>query len=205
MEGAWHLYPPRATWRGGPSHTIRAVLAAPGVVAVGYRLGMLDLVPTAAEDTLVGHLGPDVLATDFDRDSVLASLGADPDRPIGEALLDQRVLAGLGTDYVSEVCFLAGLHPLAPVSAADCPALLDRARAMIRANVGRASRTTTGRTGRGASSWVHGRTTCLRCGARLRRSTLGAPTRQRELPWCPNCQPAPAPRPTGVRSEPQLE
>src|SRR4029453_16817716 len=83
--------------------------------AVGYRVHDLALVATAREDTLVGHLGPDLLGPDWDPDEAVRRLAAQPDRPIGEALLDQRNLAGLGNFYRAELLFLHGAHPRTPV------------------------------------------------------------------------------------------
>lgn len=188
MEGSWHIYLPRTRWRGGPAHEIRALLRSPTRVAVGYRLADLALIRTDQEGTLVGHLGPDILAAEFAADVARANLLAQPDRAIAEALLDQRVVAGLGMNYVAEACFLAGAPPLARVADADAVAVLDLAVRMLQVNKGRASRVTTGRVGAGTSSWVHGRRTCLRCGTPVRRSELGTPPNTRTIPWCPSCQ-----------------
>src|SRR5207247_9973722 len=88
MEGAWHLYRPGERWRG-PGWQVRAVLRTRGWVAVGFRLGVCELLPTADERQVVGHLGPDVLGTDWDPAEAAGRLRADPARAIGSALLDQ--------------------------------------------------------------------------------------------------------------------
>ncbi len=111
MEGAWRTYPTGRRWSGGPDHEIRAVLGTAATDAVGYRLPVVELLPTADEDDVVGHLGPDLLGPDWDADEALRRLRAQPETSIGEALLDQRNLAGLGTLYRSELLFLQGLHP----------------------------------------------------------------------------------------------
>ena len=80
---------------------------------------MLDLVATADEGTLVGHLGPDLLGPDWDLSTALTNLRRDPQRAIGEALLDQRLLAGIGTLYDSESLFLQRIHPWTPVGELD--------------------------------------------------------------------------------------
>src|SRR5829696_348178 len=103
MEGSWHLYRARERWRG-PDFQVRAVLRTEPWVAVGFRLAICELIPTASEHEVVGHLGPDV-----------RRLRADPDRAIGTALLDQRAIAGPGNVYKSEVCFLRGVDPWTPV------------------------------------------------------------------------------------------
>ena len=116
MEGAWHLYRPRERWRG-PAFQVRAVLRTDPWVAVGFRLAICELLPTASEHEVVGHLGPDVLGPDWDPAEALRRLRADPDRAIGTALLDQRTIAGPGNVYKSEVCFLSGVDPWTPVGA----------------------------------------------------------------------------------------
>ena len=79
--------------------------------AIGYQLGIVEVVPTAREDQMVGHLGPDLLGPDWDPAGAVRRLLAAPDRPIGDALLDQRNLAGIGNVYKSEVLFLRGVQP----------------------------------------------------------------------------------------------
>lgn len=188
MDGAWHLYRSGSRWRGGPSHWIRAVVGTHDWTAVGYRLGMLDLLPTAGEATVVGHLGPDPLTADYDAATARSNVAAVPQRSVGEALLDQRNVAGFGTNFVAEACFVAGVSPLTPVADGVGDQVLAVAERMIAANRGRAIRVTTGRTRPGEVSWVHGRRTCLRCGGVLARAQVGEPTARRSLAWCPHCQ-----------------
>src|ERR1700761_9263665 len=95
MEGAWQVYQQGQAWRGGPGHQIRAILGTEQRTAVGYRLPVLELVRTAEEAKVIGHLGPDLLDPAWAEASAaeaLRRLAAEPDRPIGEALLDQRNL-----------------------------------------------------------------------------------------------------------------
>ena len=83
--------------------------------ASGLRLGMLDLVPTGQEDTLVGHLGPDVLGPDWDADRGAGEPAARlRSARSATALLDQRNLAGVGTLWASESLFLERIHPWTP-------------------------------------------------------------------------------------------
>lgn len=187
MDGTWHLYRPDAPWRGGPQHWIRAVMSTEDHVAVGYRLAMVSVVPTEAEHTIVGHLGPDLLDPHLDRGDAAARWAAQGHRPVGEVLLDQRVVAGLGTHLTAEVCFLRGVHPANPIASVDTEALMATAVGVITANRTRASRNTTGRLQEG--SWVYGRRTCLRCGRQVQRIPVGRPPTQRELACCPGCQP----------------
>jgi len=196
MEGAWHLYRPGASWRR-PAHQARVVLTTPDWTAVGFSLGVLELLRRDQEEDVVGHLGPDLLGPDWDEDEAVRRLLADSQRTIGEALLDQRNLAGIGNLYKSELCFLAGVHPWTPV--ADVPDLLRlvrRARAMLEANKERVEQVTTGDLRRGRRTWVYrrDRQPCRRCGTTIQvamqgeGSDLGGPE-QRATYWCPNCQP----------------
>uniref|UniRef100_UPI002F4DE54B Fpg/Nei family DNA glycosylase n=1 Tax=Kribbella sp. NPDC051137 TaxID=3155045 RepID=UPI002F4DE54B len=191
MDGSWHLYRPGERWRGGPAHEIRAVLETAKWTAVGYRLPVLDLVATDDEDSIVGHLGPDLLSPSFDRAAAIANVESDPDRTISEALLDQRNLAGIGNFYRTEVCFLLGLNPWRPVSDVDVPAAVDLSRKLLKANVRNGVQVSTGVDRPGQRTWVFERTgkACRRCGTTIRSGTLGEPTRERVTYWCPACQP----------------
>jgi endonuclease VIII len=195
MDGSWRLYRPGEPWRGRPAHLIRAVLGTASAVAVGFHLHELALVPTAAEDTLVGHLGPDLLRTvdepgGWDAAEAVRRLRRHPDSTIAEALLDQRNLAGIGNLYKSEVLFLRGLHPRTPVSTVEkMEAVVDLAHRLLNANRGRWTQATTGSLRRGEQVYVYGRAgaPCRRCGTLVRRETLG----DRVTYWCPRCQPEP--------------
>src|SRR5690606_16652650 len=82
MEGSWHLYRPETMRRGRirrPGHTIRAIVRTDAWVAVGFSLGIIEVLPREDEDSAVGHLGPDVLDPEFDRDLALANLASEPD------------------------------------------------------------------------------------------------------------------------------
>ncbi len=190
MEGSWHLYRHGTRWRR-PAFTARAVLETADWVAVGFSLGTLEVVPTADEDSVVGYLGPDILGADWDDAEALRRLTADPARPVGLALLDQRVIAGLGNVYRNELCFVRGILPTRPMAEVDDPpALIATAHRLIHANKDRIERTTTGRL-RGETDWVHGRRgrPCLRCGTTIREGELGeSALTERQTFWCPRCQ-----------------
>ncbi len=174
MEGSWHIYKAGSPWRS-PGFQARVVLANDRWQAIGFRLAVVDLVPRDDEHTLVGHLGPDVLGPDWSPAEVLRRLEARPERPIGEALLDQRNLAGVGNLYKCEVCFVLGVHPHTPVGDVDVlPQLLDKVHRMLEANKDRAQQTTTGNLRRGQQSWVYARSgkPCLRCATPIREQTV---------------------------------
>ncbi|MBB5955696.1 endonuclease-8 [Saccharothrix tamanrassetensis] len=194
MDGSWHLYRPGEKWRR-PGHQARVVLEVPDRVAVGFALHDLELVPTDEESRLVGHLGPDLLGgwTAEDEAEAVRRLDADPEREVGLALLDQRVLAGVGNVYKSEVCFLLGVSPWTPVSGVDSSRAVRLSRKLLLANANRPVRNTTGLMGRGQESWVYERAgrPCRRCGTRIRVAGQGQGVQERTSYWCPRCQPGP--------------
>lgn len=182
MEGAWKVYAPGERWRGGAGHQIRAVLGTAERTAVGYRLPVLELLRTADEDRVVGHLGPDLLGPDWDPDTALRNLLSDPARPVGEALLDQRNLAGVGNIFKSETCFLARVTPWLPVGQVPAPErLVTAAKKLLEAN--------RERPGGDRRIYLYGRAgrPCARCGATIRKADQA----DRPTYWCPNCQTGP--------------
>lgn len=210
MDGAWKIYAPAERWRGGPAHQIRAVLGTAEHTAVGYRLPVLDLLRTADESRVVGHLGPDLLGPDWDPEQALGRLLSAPGRPLGEALLDQRNLAGIGNVYKSELCFLLRASPWLPVGQLPRPERLPAlAKKLLEANKHRPARTTTPwgyphpfehsrRARPDRRLWVYGRAgrPCLRCGTGIRTADQGPAAEERVTYWCPACQPdRPAARP----------
>ncbi|MGI8578018.1 MAG: DNA-formamidopyrimidine glycosylase family protein [Nocardioidaceae bacterium] len=191
MEGAWHIYRPGSRWRS-PAHAARILLANAQWEAVGLRLGTVEVIARSAEKSVVGHLGPDLLGADWSLDEALSRLTRCPERAVGEALLDQRNLAGIGNLYKSEVCFLLGVHPLTPVSRIDVlPALVSKAQILLAANKERAEQTTTGDVRHGQQTWVYGRAglPCRRCGTGIASARQGASGAERGTYWCPRCQP----------------
>jgi endonuclease VIII len=169
------------------------VLATDEWECVGYRLHDIALVPTAEEDRLVGHLGPDVLGPDWDLDEALRRLRERPDEQIGVALIDQRNLAGIGNLYKVESLFVLGVHPWARVAdVPDLAALVERARTLMRANLQHPEQNTTGDPRRGRDHWVFGRTgkPCFRCRTPILLGEQGPPSQERATWWCPRCQAA---------------
>jgi len=198
MDGSWHLYRPGDRWRGGPEWQVRVLLENAGWQAVGYRLPVVELFPRDREREAVGHLGPDVLGPDWDVAEAVRRLAGDPDREVGEALLDQRNLAGIGNLYKSESLFLDGITPWTRVGAVpDLPRLVDRAARLLEANKQTVSQVTTGDLRRGRQHWVFERSgrPCLRCGTPVASAEQGRAPYQRISYWCPTCQRGPAPAP----------
>jgi endonuclease-8 len=170
--------------------------------AVGFSLGIVEVVRTADEDKIVGHLGPDLLGPDWDAAEAGRRILAAPDVPIGVALLDQRNLAGIGNIYRCEACFLSNIHPASPVSAvADLPTLMADAKQLLEANLGPGRRVTilnprgmpVGRMAGRPGYWVYRREhqPCLKCGTPIRRDVLGKLNgeEERDIYFCPKCQP----------------
>jgi len=196
MDGSWHIYRPGTAWKGGPVYEVRVVLASDDWVCVGYRLHDIDLVPTAEEGSIVGHLGPDVLGSDWNLEEALRRLRGQPEEQIGVALVDQRNLAGIGNLYKVESLFLLGVHPWTRVAdVPDLAGLVDRARALMRANLHHPEQNTTGDRRRGRDHWVFGRQgkPCFRCGTPVLLGEQGPPLQERVTWWCPRCQAARSP------------
>ena len=205
MEGSWFVE------RTGDPHGrrsasgIRAVLTTAEWTAVGHKLGMLDLVSTDREAELVGHLGPDLLSPGWDPEEARRRLLADPARELGAALLDQRVLAGVGTLYMAEACFLVRLTPWSPVSDLEDPegflALLHR---LLHVNKDRPAQVTTGDLRHGRQHFAHARSglPCLRCAGTVRVAPIGVPPQDRRAFYCPGCQVGPTPTDDGRPQRP---
>jgi endonuclease-8 len=187
MDGSW-----RVTSRAvRADHRIRIMLEAhqgqEPIRAVGIDLGVLEILDRDHDDQVVAHLGPDLLGADWDPRLAAANLMARPGRPIAEALLDQRVLAGIGNVYCNELCFVSGYLPTTPVGTiADPLRLAKRARDMLWTNRSRWNRCTTGDTRAGRQLWVYGRAgqACRRCGTSINSDHTG----ERVAYGCPSCQ-----------------
>ncbi len=187
MEGQWRIEDGAAR----PDAQTRALLGTARWVALGQRLGMLDVVRTDAEHTLVGHLGPDVLGPDWNPTQAAANLARG--ETIGAALLDQTNLAGVGTLYAAETLFLERVDPWhSPAELPDAVrlAIVERAHRLLDAGRRHAVQSTTGNQRRGETTWVHGRAgrPCRRCGGTVRVAMIGPPTRERTMFYCPACQ-----------------
>ncbi|MET8847293.1 DNA-formamidopyrimidine glycosylase family protein [Amycolatopsis sp. NPDC004625] len=199
MDGMWDVYPAGAKWRR-PGHHARVIFTAADVQVIGFRVHDLKLVATHKEHDLVAHLGPDVLDPQWTEDHLkqaVANLTADPAQELGIALLDQRVLAGVGNLYKCEIAFLLGVTPWTPVSEVDAEQTVTLARRLLLANArsGRFDQSTTGHFDRNRKNWVYERTRqgCFRCGGKLLVRTQGHDVRRRPTWFCPKDQTGPYP------------
>jgi endonuclease VIII len=197
MGGTWHRYAPNEPWRIA-AWKARVVLEVPGHVVVCFNAPTAELMPARAtplHPTLTA-LGPDLLSADFSADDAFTRLRARTDVEIAEALLDQRVMAGIGNVFKSEILFIEGINPWTPVaSLADdqLHAVIATARRLLQDNAtpGRPHRVTTRGDPRArGSSYVYGRAnrSCTHCGTPIRVQRQGA--LNRPTYWCPGCQPA---------------
>jgi endonuclease-8 len=188
MDGSWRITPRGRPPR--PHYKIRILLEADDVCAAGVDLGILEILDREHDMEAVAHLGPDLLGPDWDARRAADNLAADPHRPLAAALLDQRVMAGVGNVYCNELCFLFGRLPTSPVDSLEDPLrMVTRARDMLWANRLRFARTTTGNTRPGRELWVYGRggQPCHRCGTPIARAGQSEAT-ERVSYWCPSCQ-----------------
>lgn len=196
MSGSWHLYRPGARWRR-PRSAMRIVVETAEAVAVGFDVPVAEWLAGPAGEARqadLAALGPDLLAPGFDAAEAARRLRARAGVEIGDALLDQRALAGIGNELKSEILFVARVHPAAPVEALDDGALarvVEVARRLLGMNAGAGGpRRTTGSLDPRATLFVFGRSgkPCRRCGAAIRYFRQGPDARGTY--FCPSCQPA---------------
>jgi endonuclease-8 len=183
MSGGWHVYPRGARWRR-PRSSAWAVLGGERADAVQFGGPTLRVLPASrvAIDPQLARLGPDILADDFDLDAVVAKFrAADQTRTLGDALLDQRLTAGIGNIFKSEACFAARIdpwHPLADVGDDDLRAVLEAAREQMLAAVHLGDR-------HRFRVYKH-RGPCSRCRGTVRHRGQG--DANRTTWWCERCQ-----------------
>lgn len=199
MQGSWTVTRPGRRLPTRLMPDVRVVLETDlGHTAYGISLPVVDLLSTADEGSVIGHLGPDPLRTDWDLDEAVRRLSADPDRTLAAALLDQILVAGFGNVWANELCFLRGHSPWTRVGDVDVRALLRLGARALRhsALVKDAYQVTTGNTRRGEQHYVAGRAgrPCLRCSTTVHvvDAVAGDPERRRTW-WCPTCQLGPGP------------
>ncbi len=192
MNGSWHIYPPGARWRR-PAHQARLLVATERAVAVGFNVPVAELLPArqlARHDEL-RSLGPDLLAEPFDAGEAMKRVRSHPREPIGEVLLDQRVVAGLGNVFKSEILFLAGIDPFAATSQltdAQLDHMLTLARKLMKVSVAIGRRVTRSSLDPSRRLWVYGQggQPCYRCRTTVQAKKTGP--HARITYWCPRCQ-----------------
>ncbi|HEX7195523.1 MAG TPA: DNA-formamidopyrimidine glycosylase family protein [Candidatus Limnocylindria bacterium] len=192
MSGSWHRYRPGESWRR-PAYQASAILETAESVAVAFNTPVVELLTETdlRRSRPLRELGPDLLGAKFDTDEAVRRLMGSGTEELGNALLDQRLVAGIGNVYKSEVAFLERLDPWVPVEhidEGDLRGALLTARRLLQANVRGGARVTTGRTARGEGLWVYGRAgrPCRRCGTIVRSARQGELARLTY--WCPRCQ-----------------
>ena len=195
MNGSWHVYPAGARWRR-PRRDMRVLVATDRVVAVAFNVPVAELLfarDLARHDELRA-LGPDLLSDTFDRADAIRRMREHPQDPIADLLLDQRVLAGIGNVFKSEILFLTRIYPFtltSHVSDAQLDELVTIARKVMAVSVRIGQRTTRSSLNPRERLWVYGRAgkPCWRCRTPIRAKKTGPDARITY--WCPRCQAEP--------------
>ena len=202
MNGSWHIYRPGERWQMSP-RAVRILIETGDWLAVAFNVHVAEFVRSDRLDRhrTLATLGPDLLG-EFDPAQALLRVRRHGARAMHDVLLDQRLMAGIGNVYKSEVLFLARVHPDTParsVNDDEWLALMDLARKLLKANVAESSgpgietyrglRRTTGRRSSAERLWVYGRGAqpCRKCGTTIASRKDGDDARVTY--WCPNCQP----------------
>ncbi|MDQ2846622.1 MAG: Fpg/Nei family DNA glycosylase [Actinomycetota bacterium] len=208
MDGSWRIHASGSRpWPSAEDEQVRAVLENREWTAVGILLGMLDLVPTESEHRLINHLGPDIMAGEWEptgRATAVDRWADSGDRPVGEVMLDQTVVAGIGTFYMAESLFVKRISPWTPADEVDAVPLLNTARKLLLRGAQQPTPNTTGDPRHKQNAFVHARSgrPCRRCGTTIRVAGVGPPPTERPAFYCPVCQPGPTPTDTGRPMEP---
>lgn len=206
MYGTWHVYRPGQPWTK-PESQARLVLEVDGATVVNFSAPVIELIEERALDHYepLAGLGPDLLGDDFDAEEAFRRLRhpTGGQMTIGDAIMDQRAMAGVGNIWKHETLFRCGVNPwrrLDELDDATLRAIIDTAHHLLRASVGKPNRF--GLTRR-PSMFVYMRAgqPCRRCATRIRSAAQGIDVRQ--TAYCPKCQPieegqAVTPVPRGV-------
>ena len=192
MTGSWHRYRAGEPWRL-PQRRATVVLRTSSAVAVCFDCPTVELLTDVglARSKALTTLGPDLLGPAFDVAVAISNLQKLEELAIGEALLDQRALAGIGNVVRNEALFMERIHPwlrVGDIKTADLERLVISAQRVLRSATSGGARTTTGVPLRGARLWVYGRAgrPCRRCGTRIELGRQGELARLTY--WCPSCQ-----------------
>ncbi|MEI9940486.1 MAG: DNA-formamidopyrimidine glycosylase family protein [Pseudomonadota bacterium] len=195
MRGSWHVYRPDERFQR-PEHQARVVLEVADALAVCFSAPTVRLLApqAAAHDPYLNGLGPDLIPDEFDLTAAVARLEALAELSLGEALMTQTALSGIGNIYKSETLFLCRLQPFQPVSGLDHHALVrvvQTARELMRKNAEPGSPQRTTGAGSGGQYWVYRRSgrPCRVCGSIVRMRRQGA--LHRSTYYCPICQSSP--------------
>jgi endonuclease VIII len=203
MNGSWHIYPTGARWHR-PVRDMRVLVCTARACGVGFNVPVAELLSAAdlQRHAQIQALGPDLLGEPFDREEALRRMKDRAADPIADVLLNQRVMAGIGNVFKSEVLFLAGVHPFATAASladAELRRIVDVARQQLAANVLTKSQTLSLATGRRTTRslspheklWVYSRggRPCRRCGTPIHSTKTGPDARVTF--WCPACQAGP--------------
>jgi endonuclease VIII len=182
INGSWHVYKQRERWRK-PALAAWAVLIGEEMEAVQFGGPTLRVLSATQlrSDPLLARLGADILAPDFDTDAATDVLRGSPDRELGEALLDQRLIAGIGNIFKSEACFAAKMSPwhrIVELSEDELRETLEAARRLMQESV----------TSRRLNPAVYRRAgqPCPACGTLI--AARGQGDANRRTYWCPRCQ-----------------
>ena len=201
MNGSWHIYRKGERWQR-PRRDMRIVVATEDFEAVGFNIPVAEMLKgRPSSGNVLRTLGPDLLSDDFDRDEALRRMRSQRDVEVADVLLDQRVLAGIGNVYKSEVLFMCGINPFVPIRLlddADLARIVDVSRTTLRQNVTghlapmttfRGMRRTTGRDDPSSRLWIYsrGRLPCRKCGTPISVRAQGRHARLTY--WCDTCQP----------------
>ncbi len=203
MSGSWHIYRPGEPWQDSRAN-MRILIETADFVAIGFRIPVarLHTPQTLARDKKIPKTERDVLSEDFDAKAAAEHLKKHGREELGNALVRQDVLAGVGNVFKSEICFLVGLSPFMKVETltdTQIKKLVATAQKLLAANILEDSgdlvvtfsgkqRRTTHNAAPGESLWVYGRKgePCRRCGTPIQRA-LQQPN-ARSTYWCPTCQ-----------------
>jgi endonuclease VIII len=203
MSGSWHIYRPGEKWHRRRDD-MRIILRTEKILAVAFKVPIAEFhtADSLRRRRVFNQIGPSALADEYNDAEILKRLRSRPEITVGQALLAQSLISGIGNVFKSEICFACGVNPfrtVATLSISELSCLVSTARKFLLANVTSTSgdqiathsglRRTTGRSDREESLWVYARRgePCRRCGTAIESRKQGLDARTTF--WCPTCQP----------------